>query len=653
MAAWIGPSWTWTPPAGADQPYHAVVWVSDGPYTVPQAQTIVSLVPSPPPASCSAVSAEAEPGGPSESVTVAATGACPAGSAPLYSYFVGPSSSGPWTLAAAWVGPSWTWTPSAGPSQTEYAVVWVSDGPYTVPQAQTIVPLQPACSAVSAAVGAATSGITDSFTVTASGTCPSGSAPLYSYFIGPSSSGPWTLTAAWIGPSWTWTPSAGAPEGEYAVVWVSDGPYSVPQAQTIVSLQPACTAVTAEVGAESGGVSGGLTVTATGACPSGSAALYSFFVGPSSSGPWTLTAAWIGPSWTWTPSAGASEGEYAVVWASDGPYSVPQAQTIVALQAAALGPCTAVSVATMPSGSAVGGSSVSVDASSSCPSGSAVEYSYFVRLNNTGLWVLQAAWIGSTWTWNTGGDTPGTYSVLAWASDGPYTVPQVQSATTLALTTNPLANPLNDLTPTFDSTCYADGYQLLGCQQAEIADIDAGLSTEGVGPMAWPAALYSLPLSEQQFVVTNEERVLRGLPPIVGMDTAADENALTGAQAAEDPPIQLVTGEIAAFGNWAEDYGALGSDFDWVYNDGPGSFNVDCPSGSTSSACWDHRDAILTNTVSGAFAPPSGYTWVAGDACTANATTTFLSNCDLEYVLVPTSSVSYDFTWAQALADGA
>jgi hypothetical protein len=296
---------------------------------------------------------------------------------------------------------------------------------------------------------------------------------------------------------------------------------------------------------------------------------------------------------------------------------------------------------------------VSVDASALCPADSIVRYSYFVAPTGSGSWILEAAWIGSTWTWNTVGDPAGSYSVLAWASDGPYTIPQVQSTAAITLTVNPLANPPANLTPTFDSVCYADEYKSLGCQQAEVTDIDSALSSEGGGPLVWPAALYGLPISEQEFVVTNEERVVRGLAPIVGMDTAADQNALTGAQAEEDPPIQLVTGEIAAFGNWAEDYGALGSDFDWMYNDGPGSFNIDCPSGSTSSACWDHRDAILTNTVLGGFAPPGGYTWVTGDACTANATTTFLSNCDLEYVLIPTSSVSYDFTWAQALADGA
>jgi hypothetical protein len=49
-------------------------------------------------------------------------------------------------------------------------------------------------------------------------------------------------------------------------------------------------------------------------------------------------------------------------------------------------------------------------------------------------WTLQAAWIGDTWTWNTVGFTPGSYEVLIWASDGPYTVPQVQTQVAFVVT---------------------------------------------------------------------------------------------------------------------------------------------------------------------------------------------------------------------------
>jgi hypothetical protein len=307
------------------------------------------------------------------------------------------------------------------------------------------------------------------------------------------------------------------------------------------------------------------------------------------------------------------------------------------------------------------GTAVSVGASATCTSSSAAEFSYFTGAGTSGPWTLRAAWIGPNWTWNTTAMAPGTYYVLVWASDGPYTVPQVQSAVSITLTAatpvpvsgSPLANPTSNLTADFGSSCWPAGYQSLTCEEAEVADIDSALASEGLQPLSWSAALYSLSTSEQEFVVTNQERVLRGLAPIAGMDTAADQNALAGAQARNDPQTGSVPGEIAAVGNWAEDYGPLGSDFDWMYNDGPGSFNIDCPSGSTSTYCWVHRDQILTNTVSGPFAARSGYTWVAGDACIPDSSLSYDTICDLEYVLIPSTSVTYDFTWAQAVALGA
>ncbi|HVB53308.1 MAG TPA: hypothetical protein VNF24_03825 [Candidatus Acidoferrales bacterium] len=478
----------------------------------------------------------------------------------------------------------------------------------------------------------------------------------YAYFMRSGDVGSWTLEAAWVGPNWSWsTPTL--PGMYQLLVWASDGPYTVPQVESSTNVYDGvpsnCTAVSAQVAPASSGSSGSLTVTASSTCPAGSAPDYSYFVGPSSSGPWTLTAAWIGPTWTWDPSSANGGAADVVVWVSDGPYTVPQAQTIVPLRSAAPAACSAVAATTVPVGSATSGSAVSVEAASTCPANSAVKYSYFVGPSSSGPWTLMAAWIGPSWTWSTAGTSPGSYGVIIWASDGPYTVPQVESSVLLTLTTDPLANPASNLTPNYGGICYEDGYQSLSCAQAEVAALDSALASEGVGPLTWPAGLDNLPLAEQQFIVTNEERVVRGLAPIAGMDTAADQNAMVGAQIGEDPPVQAVPGEIAAMGNWAEDFGPLGSDFDWMYNDGPGSFNIDCPSGSSSSGCWAHRDAILANTSSGALAAPPGYTWVAGDACAANASATYLTNCALEYVLVPSSSVSYDFTWAEALADGA
>ncbi|MGC2192011.1 MAG: hypothetical protein WA751_06730, partial [Candidatus Dormiibacterota bacterium] len=318
----------------------------------------------------------------------------------------------------------------------------------------------------------------------------------------------------------------------FALPALDDG--STAAVMAAASAPAACSAVSAQAGAASGGASGSLTVTAAGTCPSGSSPKYSYFVGPTASGPWTLTAAWIGPSWTTSPA----EAEYAVVWVSDGPYTVPQSQTIVALPFSAPAACSAVSALTAPVGSASLGSSVTVAATSTCASTSEVRYSYFVAPTGSGPWTLEAAWIGPSWTWATVGEAPGSYTVLVWASDGPYTVPQVQSSVVIILTTSPLSNPSANVSPDYGAICYDDGYQSAECLQAEVIDIDSGLAGEGLDPLTWPAALDNLPPAQLEFIVTNEERVLRGLAPIVGMDTAADQNALTGAQAAEDPPIQ-------------------------------------------------------------------------------------------------------------------
>ena len=103
-----------------------------------------------------------------------------------------------------------------------------------MPQAQSaatvIVEPHVGCSAVS--VGAptvATEGL--AVAISATGTCPAGATPLYSYFVMGPDGGGWSLKAAWIGNSWSWS-TVGLADGVYQVlVWVSDGPYTIPQAQ--------------------------------------------------------------------------------------------------------------------------------------------------------------------------------------------------------------------------------------------------------------------------------------------------------------------------------------------------------------------------------------------------------------------------------------
>ena len=627
---------------------------------------------------CSSVALTAPSSSPAgQSISLAARAVC--GGTPEFAFFSRSNPSIAWTLVRGWGGANFVAAGSfAGPVQF---LVWATDGPLTIPQIQRQTGVdfgsasQPACTSISISSSTRSPVPGQSVSFTADATCPPSALVKYAYFSRSSLSAPWTLRAAWIGPTWTWT-APGATGSYQVLAWATDGPTTVPQVQTATEVYDGvastCTALLVHATPLGGASSQSIDVTATSTCAQGSSPEYSYFVGPTANGPWTLTAAWIGSSWTWEPPPTASGTEYFLVWASDGPYTVPQVQASVGTVIGHLSGCTVVSATASPAGSATVGGDVTIAASATCPAGSTAEFSYFTGPSTSGPWTLEDAWTGPTWTWQTTGDAVGTYYVLVWASGGPYTVPQVQTAMPYRLSsdaqtsspnpsptsgtapanTNPLSDPLANLSSTFMSTCWQAGYASPSCGQAEVANIDSALASEGLGPLVWPTALYSLPLGQQEFIVTNEERLERGLLPITGMAATADANALAAAQAAQDPQGQLLPGAIASFGNWAEDFGPLGSDFNWMYNDGPGSFNIDCPT-SGSPGCWVHRNDILANTSVAPLAAPTGYAWVAGAACVTDTSTTFLSNCDLEYVLLPASTLSYDFTWSEALALGA
>lgn len=91
---------------------------------------------------------------------------------------------------------------------------------------------------------------------------------------------------------------------------------------------------------------------------------------------------------------------------------------------------------------------------------------------------------------------------------------------------------------------------------------------------------------EQLFVTVDLERMARGLPPAIVLTRSLDKIAQAGANNDNDPPLSRLPGRlpggghwIAAGGNWAGGWrNPLGSDYAWMYDDGPG---------------WGHRDNIL------------------------------------------------------------
>ena len=163
------------------------------------------------------------------------------------------------------------------------------------------------------------------------------------------------------------------------------------------------------------------------------------------------------------------------------------------------------------------------------------------------------------------------------------------------------SDPAQNVTPSpsYWSLCLNQGRNSQACTDQIVQAIDSARALEGVGPMTLPANFTSLTTEQQTFVVSNLERVDRGLPPVAGMVDSL--NALASDAAAADADPMLSGWSVGPFqvngwsSIWAGDLNALASDYDWMYNDGwspQGSYNLDCQSAG-ASGCWGHRHAIL------------------------------------------------------------
>ncbi|HUY58403.1 MAG TPA: hypothetical protein VMV16_01720 [Solirubrobacteraceae bacterium] len=147
---------------------------------------------------------------------------------------------------------------------------------------------------------------------------------------------------------------------------------------------------------------------------------------------------------------------------------------------------------------------------------------------------------------------------------------------------NPLRNPSADCNRSNPNVASLDLQSFNACR-----------AKEGVGPLVLPRNWRTLTQSEQEFVLINLERVNRGLAPIIGLSSALNVLAATGAATSNDPafPSHGMTG---GGGLWGEASSPLGATYEWMYDDGRNGYdaNSDCPPGG-GSGCWMHRDIIL------------------------------------------------------------
>jgi hypothetical protein len=170
----------------------------------------------------------------------------------------------------------------------------------------------------------------------------------------------------------------------------------------------------------------------------------------------------------------------------------------------------------------------------------------------------------------------------------------------------PPKNPSKSLSPSpmfLDSAKCFHGKDTSACNTLVLKAITNGRKVlEKLGGLSFSLSAYEkLPPIEQLFVTVNLERTARGLAPATVLTRSLDKVAQVGAVKDEDPPLsQVPTGPLPGGGhwiglgaNWAGGWdNALGSDYGWVYDDGPGSDNGDCTK-TDKHGCWGHRDNIL------------------------------------------------------------
>ncbi|MBS1884920.1 MAG: hypothetical protein JSS97_18385, partial [Actinobacteria bacterium] len=189
------------------------------------------------------------------------------------------------------------------------------------------------------------------------------------------------------------------------------------------------------------------------------------------------------------------------------------------------------------------------------------------------------------------------------------------------------------------------------CENASIYYLDQARVAMGLGPYRLPPAFASMPADEQIFILTNLDREAYGSTMLTGLNAEVSAAAYSeGVYYETDPGVNEGSTPYgwhsgpAVWAGWFVN--APAAYFAWVYDDGYGSPNGDCPE-PTSTGCWGHRHVLVGD---GSVVP--GVEWVMGAAAGLSAE----GRQGYAALLVsarPGEPPSYYYTWAQAVAEGA
>jgi hypothetical protein len=385
---------------------------------------------------CSSVSLTANPPSPQISDTEiyffgSAVG-CPT---PMYEFWMRPASQSNWQMVQAYGLSSFAWFSGGAPTGTVYFGVWARDAASTaaydtftsIPYQVTVVP----CSSVSITASPASPQDANT-TITFAATAANCLMPKYQFLMR-TASGPWQVILGYdqgqyfppfhepppCGPTgsgcYYWSTS-GAPAGTYYFgVWAKDR--SSTAAYDAVASMPytiASNCSSSTITAAPTTVSSGthVAVTATAAGPGCANPLYEFWLRPASSSVWQMVQAYgWSNTYNWNSTGAASGTVYLGVHVKDyfsGASYDAVSSTPVAVTAST---CSAVSITASPTTVAHSGSNgthVTVTATGSGCTNSAL-YEFWLRPANSSTWQLvQPYGASNTYDWNSTGAAVGT-----------------------------------------------------------------------------------------------------------------------------------------------------------------------------------------------------------------------------------------------------
>ncbi len=193
--------------------------------------------------------------------------------------------------------------------------------------------------------------------------------------------------------------------------------------------------------------------------------------------------------------------------------------------------------------------------------------------------------------------------------------------------------------PDFLGSCSAVAYDdSSGCVDAVVAALTRAHQKEGLGPFVLPSNWDRLTPAEQLFVATNLERTAHGLTPMAGLAQALDVVAGQGATSGGDPQLPAEGSFSVVGSNWIQGYSSpLEALYEWVYDDGLGSTNVECTRHSLGR-CWGHRANVLLQLECPVCVMGTAY---------SPSDTQGQHLCYAEVLVQSSASLPLVFTWAQ------